>query len=62
MKNNIKNAAESIIKMYKELNDPNDHWKNVDKKQALRDSLEALKRNGCIKNYNLNDYTIEEMK
>jgi len=51
----INNAIECIMRLYLGAKpvDPQDSWHNLHLLQGYRDSLEALKREGVIKDYNL---------
>lgn len=62
-------AAESILKMWQEIRDEmdfdkrlsesklEDSWYKLERRQALRDSLEAMKRAGLINDYSLGGIT-----
>ena len=52
-------AARTIGKMSALVHD-SDPWKNLERRQALRDALEALKVNGVISGYNLETGEIYE--
>jgi hypothetical protein len=58
MKNKIELYAVKIMRMYKNATDESNPWHNIQYKQAMRDSLEQLKRLDLIKDYSLNEYTI----
>jgi len=52
LENRVLNAASTIGKMVSEVYD-SDPWKNLERRQALRDALEALKRHHLINSYNV---------
>ena len=52
-------AARTIGKMSALVHD-SDPWKNLERRQALRDALEAFKRNKLIEDYNLETGEINE--
>ena len=58
----IKATAQSIMKMYQDIKEAhaNDHWTQHQMSQGYRDSLEAMKRNNLISDYNLESGLIWE--
>jgi hypothetical protein len=50
-------CAEQILKMWREcvdiVNERRNQWVWVERRQALRDALEAMKKNGLINDYDL---------
>lgn len=58
-KANLEEAIKCIFRLYKDAKDPKDSWHKREYLQGLRDSLEALRREKVIKDYNLAEATFE---
>ena len=56
-----KRAAEMMLRMYRDAKEiPGTEFEKAQKAQGYRDCLEAMKRAGLIKDYNLRDLIVIE--